>query len=127
MRAFGVPPENANAVTAIGLLLIAEAAHETIGRLLRSSPTPSPGDGLIAGASIRALVGGIAGPAVDEMPGLGALVTLALAGHVARPVAAGLLHGARTGSHRLTVAFHHRYGYLVDPGHWREQRAQQRS
>ena len=123
VRAFGVSPENANVVTAVGLVLIADAAHQTIGRLLGSAKAPPPGDGLLAAASIRALVGAVVGPAIDETPGLGALIALALVGHAIRPTAARSLNAFRTGSHRLGVHFHHRYGYLVDPGHWREQRA----
>lgn len=123
VRAFGVRPEHVNAVTAVGLLLIADAAHESIGRLLGTAKAPPPSDGLLAAASIRALVGAVVGPAVDETPGLAALIALALVGHAMRPTAAKSLHAVRTGSHRLSVHFHHRYGYLVDPGHWREQRA----
>lgn len=126
VRTFGVSPEDANAVTAIGLLLIAGAAHDRIGRLLRGAGPPAPGDSLIAGGSVRALLGAVAGPAVDETPGLGTLIVLALAARTAGPTAIRSLRGLRAGSHRATVGFRHRYGYLVDPGHRRARRAQRR-
>jgi len=126
VHAFGISPDQANAVTAIGLLLIADAAHDKIAPLLRGSAAPPPGDALIAGASVRALLGAIAGPAVDETPGLGTLIVLALAATAAGPTAVRSLRAFRAGSHRLTVGFRHRYGYLVDPGHLRARRAQRR-
>ncbi|HZE15188.1 MAG TPA: hypothetical protein VE197_05425, partial [Mycobacterium sp.] len=125
VRAFGVSPEQANMVTAIALLLIADAAREAVSRL-RSSGGPTRSDALLAGASMRAVVGMVAGPAVDEMPGLGTLITVALLGHATRVTAARSLRALRTGSHRVTVGFRHRYGYLVDPGHRREHRAHAR-
>jgi uncharacterized protein YcfJ len=126
VRVFGVPPEHVNVVTAIGLVLIADAAHDRVVRLLGSSPAPTRGDALIAGASVRALVGGIAGPSLDEMRGLGALITVAVAARAMGPAAARSMHALRSNSHRLTLGFHGRYGYLVDPGHWRERRARAR-
>ena len=36
------------------------------------------------------------------------------------------LHGLRGSGHIADVAFHKRYGYLIDPGHWRQRRAQRR-
>jgi hypothetical protein len=38
-----------------------------------------------------------------------------------------MLHRFETLSRGMTTGFHHRYGYLVDPGHWRERRARRRS
>jgi hypothetical protein len=126
VNAFGVSPEQANAVTAIGLLLIANAAHDRVGRLLKGAGAPTSGDALIAGGAARALLGAIAGPAVDETPGLGTLIVLAVAARAAGPTAIRSLRGVRAGSHRATVGFRHRYGYLFDPGHRRARRAERR-
>jgi uncharacterized protein YcfJ len=126
VRVFGVSPEDANVVSAIGLLVIADAAHKATTRVLKSPRAPTLEDELMAGASIRALVGAIAGPAIDETPGLGTLITIALVGRAVGPTAVRSIRALRGGTHGAAVHFHHRYGYLVDPGHWREQRAERR-
>jgi hypothetical protein len=127
IRAFGISPQDANAVTAIGLILAANAAQDRVGRLLRGAAAPTTTDALIAGGSVRALLGVVAGPALDETPGLGTLIAVALAAHAVRPTAARSLHAVRSGSHRTLIGFRHRYGYLVDPGHRRAMRARRRS
>lgn len=125
IRVFGVSPENVNIVTAIALLVIADGAHKAVTRL-SASGRPTQSDALLAGGTVRAVVGMVAGAAVDETPGLGTLITVALVGHAARVTAGKSLRALRTSSHRLAVGFHNRYGYLIDPGHWREDRARRR-
>jgi hypothetical protein len=125
IRVFGVSPENVNIVTAIAMLVIADGAHKAVTRL-STSGRPTQSDALLAGGTVRAVVGMVAGAAVDETPGLGTLITIALVGHAARVTAGKSLRALRTSSHRLAVGFHHRYGYLIDPGHWREDRARRR-
>jgi hypothetical protein len=54
---------------------------------------------------------------------LGTLLAIAVIGGTARSG----LHGVRGSGHQADVAFHQRYGYLVDPGHWRARRAKRRA
>ena len=125
VRFFGVPPEQANLVTAVALLVIADAAHDRVRGMVTGSRGPTLGESALAGASIRSVLGALTGPVINEIPGLGALITLALVGHAIRPAAARSLHAMRTGSHRLSIDFHHRYGYLIDPHQRRLMRARQ--
>ena len=132
-RAFGVRPTDANLVTVVALLLVADLAHDRIGRLRRIAWAPGLDDGALAGASLRSVLGAIVGPAVDQTPALGALIALALLGHGLRPTVTRSVSAVRTSSqraaldfHRGALDFHHRYGYLVDPGHLRQRRAQRR-
>jgi hypothetical protein len=112
VRAFGVSPEDANAVTVGGLALIAGALHQTISpRLKRSVPTPS--DAVLGAGVARSLLGAVAGPTVDEMPGLGALIAFALVVHGARPTAIRSAHALRTSSQRLALELHHFSDYLL--------------
>jgi hypothetical protein len=123
-RLFGISPDQANAVTVIGLVLLAETAHDKVGRFLKAQAAPTPGDGLFIAGAVRELLGTIAGPTVRDSAGVSTLVALALVGTGARPAAVKSLHALRSSSHRVSMGFHHRYGYLVDPGHWRQRRAQ---
>lgn len=108
-RAFGVSPEDANAITVIGLALVAGSIHRTLGRVARQS-VPTRTDSVLAAGTARALLGSIAGPAIDEMPGLGGLIALALVAHAARPTVTRSAHALREGWHRCALAFHERYG-----------------
>ncbi len=126
-RLFGISPDQANAVTVIGLILLAQTAHDKVGRFLRAPGPPSLADGAFLDASLRNALRGVAGPTVADAPGLSTLLALAVLGTAARPVASESLRALKSSSHRLTFGFHHRYGYLVDPGHWRERRAQRQA
>ena len=64
----------------------------------------------------------VAGPDARDTPALASLLAIAVIGATARSG----LHGLRGSGHSADVAFHKRYGYLVDPGHWRQRRAQRR-
>jgi hypothetical protein len=112
MRAFGVSPEYANALTVAGLVLVAKSMHETVGPLLRRS-APRSGDALIGAGAARAMLGAIAGPTIDEMPGIGALIALALVAHGARPTLTRSARALRAGSRQVSSELHHLSDYLL--------------
>lgn len=125
-RLFGVPQEQDAMLTAIVVLMLANAARTRARRLTRLPGLPSAGDGMLGVASVREVLGAIAGPSVRDMPGSGTLLTVAFLGAATVPLVRRSLHDVRSSSHRMSVGFHHRYGYLVDPGHWRRRRAELR-
>ena len=51
-------------------------------------------------------------------------LVLAVVGGTAGPTAMKSIRAIRAGSNRASLAFHHRYGFLVDAGQWRARRAQ---
>jgi hypothetical protein len=126
-RLFGVPRDQANLVTLIAVMVLAERAHEKAHRLIGGPSLPSAGDGLLAGASLRELLCGFAGAPARDTPLLGTLLTIAVLGGTVGPTASKSLRAVGTSSHRVAVGFHDRYGYIIDPGHWRQRRAQRRS
>lgn len=125
-RLFGLNGQDANIATFIGLLLLAQATRERVQRMARAS-TPSGSDALLGLASAREVVFSVAGPSSRDTPGLGMLIIIAVLGASAGPAISRSLRGMRGASHRMSGGFHHRYGYLVDPGHWRRRRAQMRA
>jgi hypothetical protein len=125
-RLFGISPDQANLVTFIIFLLAADKTYSGVSRMLRPPGAPSLGDGLLGGAMLRESARALAGPTVPDTPLLGVLFAVALAGATIRPAVAKSVHEVRTSTHRLAIDFHHRYGYIVDPGHWRARRARRR-
>jgi hypothetical protein len=72
---------------------------------------------------IREALCRVAGPDSRDTPLLTTLLAIAVIGGAARSG----LHGMRRSGHQADVAFHKRYGYLIDPGRWRQRRAQRRA
>lgn len=126
-RMFGASPEQANLVTMVAVLAIAQATSEYIQRLAAGPPVPSATEGLFVSASLKELLSSVAGPPSRETPSAGTLLALALVGGTAGPAVFRSTRAARSASRRMATGFHHRYGYLVDPGHWRQQRALRRA
>lgn len=126
-RTFGVSRDQANLATLIAVLLVADKTSDRLTRMLRAQETPSMGEGLLFGASLRAGLGAIVGPPARDAPMFGILVSAAVLGTTLGPTVVKSIHGVTTYSHRMALGFHHRYGYVVDPGHWREQRARRRA
>ena len=106
VRAFGVAPEHANAVTVAGLGLIAATLHQSVAPRFRRS-VPTPGDALLGAGMARALLGAVAGPTIDEMPGVAGLIALALVVHGARPTAVKSAQAMRAGSQRAVDELRH--------------------
>jgi hypothetical protein len=121
----GVPRDRANLVTFFALAIAADSVHDRSRRLFRRPPAPSAGEVLLGMASAREVARAIAGPAADT-PLFGTLIALALVGRPTRRVVSGSVHAARSGLHDMHSGFRHRYGYLIDPGHWRARRQARR-
>lgn len=122
-RVFGLSKEEDNLLTLIILLLAANEVHDRATRLFKFSVAPTGGDWLLATGCVEELVNRVAGPAVRQTPQLGMLLTMAVAVGRARPALTRSIHFIGGTSHRMTVGFHHRYGYLIDSGRRRVRRA----
>lgn len=109
VRTLGVSPGDADLVTVIGLVLLGGSIHQACGRLVRRS-VPTMADSVITAGVARSLLGSIAGPAVDETPGLVGLIAFALVVHSARPTVTKSVHAVRSGWHRCALEFQDRYG-----------------
>jgi hypothetical protein len=126
-RMFGIRRDQANVATLIGGLVALEVAHSASRRLLRPGPAPTAADGVLSGAALRELLCSVAGPGARDTPLLATLLTIAVAGGAARRVAIKSGHTIRSSTQRADLQFHKRYGYLIDPGHWRQRRADRRN
>lgn len=121
-----LPPDQENLVTLVAVLALAETAHKKIQPWLVGPALPSFGDGLLTGASLREGLFGVAGSPSRDAPFAGGLLAIAIIGGASAPAAYRSLRAMRGFSHRAATRFHGRYGYLVDPGHWRQRRAVRR-
>lgn len=122
---FGLPREQDNLLTLVALVMLADAVAGGTRRL-RNVRGPAFGDGMLAAGALGEVLSSVAGPSSRKTPMAGTILTLAVAGGAAGPAVLKSLRGVRTSSHRASVDFHDRYGYLIDPGHWRQRRAQRR-
>lgn len=124
MRTLGVSREQSNAATVIALLLVAEAMNHGVDKI--KHPAVSTADEVLAGASLRELVRGIAAEPGRETPFPTTLLVVALIAAGAGPTIIRSIRGARGSAHGASARFHRRYGWLIDPGHWRQRHAQLR-
>ena len=125
-RVFGIPRDQANVATLIAGLLALEGAHSASKAMLRPGPTPTAADGMLGGAALREMLCSVAGPGARDTPLLASLLTIAVLGGAARRVAVKSSRTIRSSTQRADLQFHNRYGYLIDPGHWRQRRADRR-
>ena len=121
-RLFAIERNEVNLVTLVALLVMLEKT-QTTSRRLRSQGGPTIAQDFMGFGIIREALCRVAGPDSRDTPLLSSLLAIAVIGGAARSA----FHGVRGSGQRADVAFHHRYGYLVDPGHWRQRRAQRRS
>jgi hypothetical protein len=121
-RMFGIERKDVNLVTFIALLLMAQGAQST-SRNLRSRRPPTLTENFMGFGLVREALCRVAGPDSRDTPMLSTLLAIAVIGGAARSG----LRGVWGSGHQADVAFHKRYGYLVDPGHWRQRRAQRRT
>ena len=119
--------ELANLVTVVGASILGRELRARTSRLARRPSPPAIMDGILVAAGVRGILEALAGPQVGEVPGSGTLLALALVGRVIRPAHVRWVERVGTTSQRVATGFHHRYGYLVDPGHRRELRARAKS
>jgi len=120
-RVFAVERNDVNLVTLVVLLVMAEQMQATSSRV-RAGRGLTLAEDFMGFGIVREALCRVAGPDARDTPLLASLLAIAVIGATAR---SGLrsVHGS---GHRADVAFHKRYGYLVDPGHWRQRRAQRR-
>ena len=120
-RVFAVERKDVNLVTLIVLLVTAERMQAT-SRKVRAGRGPTLAEDFMGFGILREALCRVAGPDARDTPALASLLAIAVIGGTARSA----LHGLRGSGHGADVAFHKRYGYLVDPGHWRQRRAKRR-
>ena len=120
-RIFAVDRNDVNLMTLIVLLVTAERMQAT-SRKVRSGRGPTLAEDFMGFGILREALCRVAGPDARDTPALASLLASAVIGATARSG----LHGLRGSGHSADVAFHKRYGYLVDPGHRRQRRAQRR-
>ena len=108
------------------LLLAGQAAYGAGKRVFRPGGPPTNADGMLLAATARELLLRTAGLPADGTPALGTLLVAAVALTTARRAAARSGRAIRASSSTANARFHHRYGYMIDPGHWREHRAMRR-
>ena len=121
-RVFAIERREVNMVTLIALLIMAEKTQATTRRL-RARRGPTMAEEFMGFGIIREALCRVAGPDSRDTPLLTTLLAIAVIGGTTRSG----LHGVRGSGHQADVAFHQRYGYLIDPGHWRQRRAQRRA
>jgi hypothetical protein len=126
-RAFGIQRSQANIVTLVAALLVLESMQDRTSKAFTSGRPPSAGEMALGVTAAREALYAVAGPAAREGPLFASLVMLAVAGAAVRPVVWRSLRNIRTSSQARNVKFRQRYGYIVDPGHWRERRTQQQA
>ena len=112
-RLLGVPRDQANFVTVIGLLVLADAVHEHAARALSAPGGPAPADAVLGSLTLRELLYGLGGPSSRDTPLFGTLITIGVIGGLIRPAVGKSIHGIRSSSQRMQVAFHQRYGHLI--------------
>jgi len=120
-RVFAVERNDVNLVTLIVLLVMAEQMQAT-SRRVKAGRGPTLAEDFMGFGILREALCRVAGPNARDTPLLASLLAIAVIGGTIRSG----LHGLRGSGHSADVAFHKRYGYLVDPGHWRQRRAQRR-
>ncbi|MGZ4183929.1 MAG: hypothetical protein ACXVFQ_04655 [Solirubrobacteraceae bacterium] len=121
-RVFAIERKDVNLVSLIALLVMAENAQTTT-RKLRSRRRPTMAEDFMRFGILREALCSVAGPDSRGTPLLSTLLAIAVIGGAARSG----LHAIRGSGHQADVAFHRRYGYLIDPGHWRRRRAERRN
>jgi hypothetical protein len=107
-RLFGLPRGDANVLTLIGTVMLAEAAHAKLGRLLHA-PAPSPGDMALGTATVKELMLGPAGGSAPGVPMFGALLALVAGGTVVIPATVKTVRGVRTAIRDAGSFLSHRY------------------
>jgi hypothetical protein len=116
LEAFGIRREDANMATAIGLLILANAAYERAHRPQPPKPQTAVADLAIGIGALRESIYGVAGPSAADTPLAATLIALAILGGLVRQPAARGMRGLKASSRRLNVAFRGRYGHLVNLG-----------
>jgi hypothetical protein len=124
-RLFGLSKDDAALAGLIFLGLAARSANNAGKQAVSQGPKPTAADWVIGAATAKELLLGAAGLPPDT-PVVATLLVGAVAVTTARRLATKSTRAIRSSSSQASAGFHHRYGYLVDPGHWRQHRAMRR-
>jgi hypothetical protein len=124
---FRVPRDQVNIITVIVALVLADGLRDRVQRWMKPITGPSVVESLLGAAVMSEVLSGVAGAARDEAQEWGPLLAMALVGAAAAAVARTPANAVRTSMRQFDAGFRNRYGYLVDPGHWRQRRAQRRT
>jgi hypothetical protein len=102
-RLFGTSREQANLLTVVLALTIADGAYVTARHVARAPFRISGADAGIGGFMIREAALGVGGPPVRAVPLSGALVAVAVLGGVALPGLRRSVRGLRAAEHRVRL------------------------
>lgn len=114
-RVFGIPRVDANLLTTILALMVANAVYEKVSAASPPKPPSIPNWAIGVGA-LRETIYGVAGPASRDTPLGGTLIALAILVGLTREPVTRSLHGMRTSSRRMYTGLRHRYGHLIPRG-----------
>lgn len=114
-RVFGIRRADANLLTAVVTLMVANSVYEKVSTARPPRP-PSIPDIAIGIGTLRETIYGVAGPASRDTPLGGTLIALAVLGGLVRPPVVRSMRQARTSSQRVYRSFRTRYGHLVPRG-----------
>jgi len=102
-RLFGTSREQANLLTVVLALIVADGAYVTARQVARAPLRISGADAGIGGFMIREAALGVGGPPMRAVPLSGALVALAVLGGVAVPGLRRSVRGIRVAEHRVRL------------------------
>jgi len=111
-RLFGVSRDQANLLTVVALLTLAESMRRSAERV-SNVQGPSRADTMLGAAVLREAVYGVGGVTADQTRMFGVLVAIAVVARLSAPAVRSAVHNVRTGSQRLQSGFRHRYGQLI--------------
>jgi hypothetical protein len=128
-QAFGLTKQQVNLATAVGALGVAAALQARWRRFMEGPLLPPRSDIALGVTTFRESVYAIVGPSASDIPLVGTLIAIGVAGSVAGPIVRRGLHSARVSWHRASqqvhAGFNHRYGHVV--GHGRRHLATAKS
>ncbi len=114
-RVFGMQRSDANLLTAILALMVANSVYEKAAAA-KPPRAPSIPDLAIGVGALRQSIYGVAGPASRDTPLGGTLIALAVLGGLTREPVVRSVREMRASSRRLHHSFRSRYGHLVGQG-----------
>lgn len=119
-QAFGLTKQQVNLATAVGALGVAAALQARWRRFMEGPLLPPRSDIALAVTTFRESVYVIVGPSAADIPLVGTLIAIGVAGSVAGPIVRRGLHNVRVSSQRASqrahAGFNHRYGHVVGHG-----------
>lgn len=114
-RVFGIRRSDANLLTGVMALMVANSVYEKVAAAGRPKPPPIR-DVAIGLGVLRESIYGVAGPAASDTPLAGTLIALAVLVGLTREPVTRSLHGMRSSSRRAYRGFRGRYGHLIPRG-----------